>query len=287
MFSNPNLIYGIHSVTPYDRTTRQPISFLRVLGEASLNLNAEFEELKGGSNMYSWDAEPKEITSEFSFTCKEYPITMMQKLLAGVVTDYTEEVAGEIVDVENVNGDSVYDSSTGIATVAVSTAADLKEGEYVVKATAANKVSVYAMSNVNFDRGSALEINDSMEVGTDFSIVQSSGTIIAGLGVTLTGGSGTIGFETDDTFRFRVRRPLVSGVKMIVGSSNSSFSEFGCIVAGQKKSDGSLTYLDIYKCRAAGMPISFKEKAYSEWSLSIKVLYDSVKDAVFEYILNK
>lgn len=284
--TNPNLIFGIHSITPYDRSTRKPISYLRVVGEATLNLTGEFEELKGGSNMYAWDAEPSGITSEFSLTAREYDNDMMTMLLAGVKTEYDSENNGEIVDAENINGDSVY-TSTGIASVTITTAADVKEGEYVVIANSATKVDIYAMSDVDFARGTSLDINDANLIASDITITQSSDVAIPGLGVTLTGGSGTIVMKANDSMRFRIRRPLVKGVKIVVGSAASSFSEFGCIISGQKKSDGSLTFLDIYRCKAAGMPISFKEKGYSEWQLTVKILYDSDKDGIFEYLTSK
>ena len=281
MLSNPNMIYGIHSVTPYDRVTRQPICMLRVLGEASLSLNAEFEELKGGSNMYSWDAEPKEIASEFSFACREYPIPMMEKLLAGIKSEYVPSTLGAIDDFENING-TVISATIGIATIAIVTAADLKEGEYIFVATAPGTVNLYAMTNVDANSGVTLPLSDSMLVDS-YALSTNATVNISPLGLSFTCGSAPL-LKVNDSARFRIRKSNISGVKLIIGSSASSFSEFGCIIAGQKKSDGSLVYADIYKCRAAGMPISFKEKAYSEWSINIKVLYDSEKDGVFEYI---
>jgi len=281
MISNPNLIYGIHSVTPYNRETRQPICLLRVLGEASLNLTGEFEELKGGSNMYAWDAEPKDITSEFSFACKEYPIAMMEKLLAGELTTYTGVASGAIDDWENING-TIISATTGIATISIVTAADVKDGEYIFVAAAPGTISLYAMTNVDAGVGTALSLDDNMLIGS-YALSTSATVNISSLGLRFTCGSAP-SLTINDSARFRLRKDLVSGVKLIVGGSSSSFSEFGAIIAGQKKSDGSLVYLDVYKCRAAGMPIAFKEKAYSEWSLSVKVLYDSEKDGVFEYI---
>ncbi len=286
MLTKPQLLFGIHSVTPYDIETRKPISFLRVLGEASLDLKGEFEELKGGSSMFPFDAEPSNIGTDCSFTAREYPISMMEKLLAGVKTDFAADAAGQVIDLANVKGTSVI-SAGGLASVTVKAAekTDLKTGEYVIEALDANSLALYALSDIGLGDGTKKEIlDDTMKVVASVDITAATGTDVDDFGLTLTGGAGPIAFAPGDTARFRIIRPSVSGVKLIVGQAGSTFSEFGCIISGQRKSDGAMAWLDIYRCRAAGMPISFKEKGYSEWNITLKVLYDSAKNGVFEYI---
>lgn len=290
MLSNPNYIFGIHSVTPYDRVTRKPISFLRVLGEASLALSPSFEELKGGSMMYPWDAEPTEVNPECTFSAREYPFDMMKLLLAGDETELVSEANGDVYDEENVKGTSVLKATTGIASIAPSAGdgGDLKEGEYLLEAIDADSVKIYALTSVDLMRGNRLDfIDDTMAVVATVDITTGAASPVADLGITLTGGSGTIGMTPGDTARFRIRRPIVTGVKLIVGRAASAFQEFGAIMVAQRKSDGAICWLDVYKCRAAGMPISMKEKAYSEWSLNLKILYDSAKDGLFEFIYTR
>ncbi len=286
--SNPVSLFGIHSATLYSRTDRTPIAYLRVLGDASCELKGEFEDLNGGSQMYPWDSEVKSISSEISFTAREYPVAAMNLLLAGSLTSYTAAATGEVIDEANVYGTTVY-SSTGIATVTVTSDDDddLKEGEYVVKAVSATTVDVYAMSDVDFSRGTdgAYE-DDYLKIASAQTITKSGATVLANYGITLTGGGDTIAMTIGDSMRFTVRRPTVTGVKLVIGKASSTFSEFGCILTGQKSSGGAISYLDIYRCKAAGMPLQFKEKGYSEWAITIKALYDSAKDGVFEFIRN-
>jgi len=285
--SNPISLFGIHSATFYDRTDRSPIAYMRVLGDATLELTGETQDLMGGSNMYMWDSEASGISSEVSFTAREYPISAMGLLLAGTVTEYDSETNGEIVDEENVNGTSAY-STSGIGSVAISAVEGEvpKEGEYVAIAATANTVDVYAMSNVDF--GASDFLDDTLKIKSGLSITTSGTTEVPGFGFKFVGGDSTdgIAMTIGDSFKFTVRRPLVTGVKMLVGASDSSFSEFGCILTGQKSGSGAITYVDVYRCKAVGMPINFAEKAYSEWQITLKALYDSTKNGVFSYIRN-
>ncbi len=83
---------------------------------------------------------------------------------------------------------------------------------------------------------------------------------------------------------FWVRRPNVQSYEVEFGQSGAEFPEFGMICYGQKLSDGSTMCVDLYKVKAAGMPISFKEKGWSEWSGSMKTLFDTTKGAVGKLI---
>jgi len=284
--TNPKTLYGIHSATFYNRTDRSPIAFLRVLGDASFELAGETEDLMGGSSMYPWDSEASSINSEISFTAREYPIEAMNLLLAGQISEYASVTAGRIDDIEDVNG-SIY-NDTGVEDVQLSVVEGEtpKEGEYVVVATAAGVVDVYGLSNVDF--GTSDYLDDTLKIATGLVITTSGETEVEGFGFKLVGGDSTdgIGMTIGNSMKFSVRRGAVSGVKMVVGQIGSTFDEFGCILTGQKSGSGAITYLDIYRCKAVGMPINFAEKAYSEWSISLKALYDSTKNGVFEYIRN-
>jgi len=270
-----------------------PVSFLRVLGECSFNLSPEFVDLNGGSSMYPWDSEVGNIGSELSLTAREYPMSVMEMALAGTKTALTSEADGEVRDIANVKGTTAY-SSVGLSDVEVTDdtgtdgTADLKEGEYVVVFTAATKVDVYALSNANFSRGTSKEyLDDTLKIATNLTISTGAETLVPGFGLSLVGGSGTIGGTVGDSLRFTVRRPLVSGFKLVVGESGSAFQEYGVLLSGQVQGDGSLSYIDMYRVKAAGMPIAFNEKAYSEWSVTLKALYDSDRDGVFQFVHNR
>ena len=53
----PRHFFGVHSVSPYNRTTGMFYGILQVLGGSSLDLAGELVELRGGSSRYSWAAE--------------------------------------------------------------------------------------------------------------------------------------------------------------------------------------------------------------------------------------
>jgi hypothetical protein len=289
--TNPKTIFGVHSLTVYDRNTRIPEAFLRVLGTCEIALTPEMVSLRGGSNRFPWDSEVASIGSEFSLTAREYPMKFMELALSGDTTEYDDETSGEIIFLENVKGTSCYHASSGIASIDFISlkTADLKEGEYVIEVTdaAADKVDVYCLSNANFSRGETGEyLDDDLKIAEDLVVTSASTTDITDYGIKITGGSGTIDMTLGDTLRFAVRRNGKTGFSMVVGRSGSSFEKKGLLLTGQVAGDDSLTYIDIYKAQIAGMPVSFAEGAYSEWSITITLEYSSTKDGVYTIVRN-
>ncbi|MBN1534554.1 MAG: hypothetical protein JXA20_17910 [Spirochaetes bacterium] len=276
--------FGVHSVCLYDRDTSLPLAYLRVIGECSVSFEAEFADLMGGSQMYAWDSEVSKIGSDIKFTAREYDAGTMELLMGGSLTENAAEASGAIDGLANVYGTSVYNVSTGITAVSVTSgdSTDLKEGKYVIKATAAKTATVYCLSDVDFAHGTdgAFE-DDTLSIG-DIDLSSGDDTL-DDYGLTFEVGSGTTAFVTNDTAEFYVRKPNASSVELVFGQSGAEFTKCGVIIAGQKSSDGSITYLELYNCLAAGMPISFNEKAWSEWSVTIKSLYDSSRDAIGKF----
>jgi hypothetical protein len=117
--SNPRGQFGIHSVCLFSRDTGLPLSYLRVIGKCEINFEADFSDLTGGSQMYPFDTEVTKIGSDISFTAREYDPGTMELLMGGALTENGAEATGAIDGFANVNGTSVYDASTGIATVTV------------------------------------------------------------------------------------------------------------------------------------------------------------------------
>jgi hypothetical protein len=71
--SNPRIVFGIHSVTPYSRSTGLPYGILKVLNSANLSLEADNEKLYAGSNPFPWASEPKVVNTEFAMKVKASP----------------------------------------------------------------------------------------------------------------------------------------------------------------------------------------------------------------------
>lgn len=279
--TDPKIFRGIGGITVYNRDDRVPIVNLRVLSEASLNFKPEYEELKIGGKV--WDSEVKESSVELSYTVSEYPKKHLEVLSAATASDHTVTASGEIALLENVNGDSVYKATTGIASVSIGTVTDLKEGEYVVKAVSATTVDVYALSDVSFGDGTdGAVIDDTMVIAQGLSITQSSETAIPKFGISLVGGSGTIAMTVGDTCHFTVRRASSTGYTLKVGSQLDSFGEYGVLLIPRKKGT-SYRFIDVFRCQIAGLPISLKD-GYSEAQITVKALYDSAKDGYFRIV---
>ena len=68
--SNPRIVFGVHSVSPYSRTTGEFYGILKVLGGSSLSLSGELLKLNGGSRKYPWAVEDGLITAEMTLKVK-------------------------------------------------------------------------------------------------------------------------------------------------------------------------------------------------------------------------
>jgi hypothetical protein len=271
--------FGVHSVTLYNRTTKVPIAIAKVIGECTVNLEAELVDLMGGSNQYIWDTEVGTINSEISMTLREYEGSLMEVFLGGTLTENAAEATGAIDYQENVVGSSILDGSNGITVeLTAGDSADLKEGLYVIKATAPAAATVYCMSDVDFQNGTdTTYTSDDLDV---FTINVAAGDDVqASWGLTF-GKNGTPAFTTDDTAEFYIRKPNTGSIELEFGQSGAEFTEVGVILFGQKLSDGTITSLELFKVKAAGMPISFNEKAWSEASVNLKAIYDSSENAI-------
>jgi hypothetical protein len=273
--------FGVHSLCLFDPDTSLKLSYLQVLGEFTMNFEAEWAELEGGSNLYVWDAEVSKINSDMNLVCREYDGATMALFMGGSHTDGSAESTGSTSGFANVKGTSVYDVSTGLTAVSVTTSdeGDLKEGKYVVKATGTDTAELYCLTDVDFQRGTdaVFEDNTLKIDDLDFS---GGDAVSADFGLTFEVGSGATNFTTNDTAAFYVRKPNSSYSIVTFGQKGAEFSSVGVYVAGQRQSDGSIFTMELPRCRVAGMPIAFTEKAWSEWNVTIKALYDSTTNSV-------
>lgn len=278
--SQPVSLFGVHSLCLYNRTTKLPISYLRVLGDCNLDFTAEKEDLLGGSNLYPWDTEVTSINSALSVTAREYKGTAMELLLGGSLTENVAEASGAIADYVNVVNATVKDPTNGISSVDVKAGdeADLKEGKYIIVATAATVVSIYGTSDVDFKRGTDLTFtNDDLLIEASISVATT--VDIEELGITLTV-TGTPSMVAGDSAEFYIRKQNTGSIDLVFGQSGAEFQEVGVLLASQKATNGQISFIELYKVKGYGMPINFAEKAFSEWSIEMTALYDSVKDSV-------
>lgn len=282
--SDPRVIFGIHSFSPYRRSDAKAYGIVRVLKDSSLSLQGELIGLNGGSNPYEWAVETGKITAEMSLKFSEYPDFGFELFLGKAVTVNAAETSGNVSTLTNVKGTSVV-AATGIASVSAlsGSEADLKFSKYVVVVVTSTTVNVYGYSDVDFTRGSDGSFQDDnlKLLASNLTITTTTDTNVPNHGVKLTGGAGTIGMTVGDTATFEVRPINAGSITATIGSPTDVTPEFGAIVVAQKRGDGSMFELDAFKCRSVGLPLGFQEKAFSEADAKAKLLYDSAKGGVF------
>lgn len=279
--SNPRIIYGVHSLSPYSRTDKLPYGILKVIGSASIALSSDQELLYAGSNKFPWAAEGKTISTEFTAKVKAYPDFLFSLFLGATVTSNTAEAGGSTTTLTNFKGTSIKSASNGISGVAVipsTGAANLKFGKYVVKATGAAAVKIYKLSDIDKRGTSDTYVDDTLEVATIATVAVGSNDVAA-LGLRFTG-IGTMAFVAGDTATFEVRSPNTASTDIIVGQAGTSLPNFGCILLAQKRATGEMFEIDAPNCVGAGLPMSFEEQAFSQPELKMTMLYDSAEDKV-------
>lgn len=283
--SPPRILYGVHSISPYRPESGEPYGMARVIGQFSTNFSGELQELRGGSAKFPWAVEESSVAGELSISFKEYA-SWMFTLFLGATPVETGAAGGSVSGFENAKGSSVKASATGIAAVSVipsTGAANLKFTRYVIKVASSTTVDIYALSDVDFSRGTGVEhIDDSLKVAAAQTVASETDTDIASLGIRLEGGDGSIGMTIGDTAVFEVLPPSLKSMEAVIGARGQTFPEFGCLAVGQKRGSGEMVEIDIYRCKGAGLPLSFQENSWSEAETAATALYDSARNGVYK-----
>lgn len=284
--SSPRIVFGIHSLSPYSRADKTPYGILKVIGSSSISLQASVEQLYGGSSKFAWAAESKTISSDLSAKVKAYPGFLFSQFLGGTVVDNSAEASGSASALANFKGTSVFKSTTGIASVAVKSGSELvvKFSKFMAIATDATHVDVYAFSDIDFARATALSYqNDALKItATPLVITTATAVDIPNTGLQLTGGSGTIAMVAGDTAYFS-SRPINSGSSdIVIGASTTALPAFGSVILAQKRATAEMFEIEAFNCIPSGMPIPLNEFAFSETDLKVTLVYDAPNDAVFK-----
>lgn len=287
--SNPRAVFGVHSLAPYDRSTREYKGILKVLGSSNLSLEGELISLNGGSAKYPWAVEDGLITAELELTFREYPDFMIELLLGKAPTANAAEANGSVTSISNAKG-TVVDATTGIASVGIETGqeGDLKFSHYVVKVVTSTTVDVYASSDIDHARGDDLEYQDDLlKITTSpLTVPSTGGTVsIPNSGLELTGGSGTVDFTTagavGDTAVFSSRPKNTGSMDVIIGAASDSFPEWGAVLVAQKRGSDEMFEIDLFRVKAVGLPIGFTENEFSEASVTAQAFQDTARGGVF------
>ena len=280
--SNPGALYGVHDVRFYDYLTGETLSHLRVLGDVNPEFSAEMERLMGGSQMYPWETRVKEFKSTLKITAREYSGSTMKLLLGGELTEYSADENGDVLDIKNINGNSLVNEAAGISQIVVNPSYkdNLKEGWYLLKAVSNNSINIYGFSDVNLGRGTKAKfLDDEGRINEEPITIGNSDNSINKLGIKIISGSGTTNFVLGDTARFYVQKPHGYAYEVRIGQKSLDFKKVGVVIAGQLN-NGEVTYMHFFKCQAAGMNTPFTEKGYAQYEITIEPEYDTLEDAV-------
>lgn len=282
--SNPRSLFGLHSVSPYSRTDGTFYGILKVLKSSNLSMSASNVELRGGSQKFPWAVETGEIKAEVDLKVAEYPDFLFTLFLGQAPTSVTAPAAGAVSAPANKQGTSIV-SATGIASLAITTAADAKFAKFVIKAADTTHVDVYMSTDVDGARGTAASYQDDFLkiTATPIALPGAGGTVaIPGIGVTITCGASAAALVAGDTATFELLPAFNKHTDVTVGSASSVYPEFGMIAMAQRTGDKRMFEVDIFRCKGAGLPMPFAPNAWNELDIKLGVFYDSTKDAVYK-----
>lgn len=282
--------YGLHSFSAINRTSKQLYGsdttgkgIIKVLKSAALNTNMTLNELTGGSYAGAVATERGASNFELSIKLAEYPSWLFA--LAGyVVTSAAAEASGAVTTPANQFGTSVFSATTGIASSSITTEADIKAGRYLIVAVSTTTVDVYAVTDIDFKgNGTSLDYqNNALKItASALTITTTTAVAVPGIGISLTGGSGTIGMTVGDVASFEIRKANL-GSEVITMPASPVPVEFEAVLYKQKQSDGDMQAIVCPRCIFSAFPLPGDEKAFSESDITIKVLLDEVNDKFFD-----
>lgn len=280
--SDPRIIYGVHSVSPYSRTTGSFYGIAKVLQGSSFALNGEQAKLMGGSQKFPWAIEEVSISSELSIKVSQYEDWMFELFLGKAPTAAGADTSGTISTATNKTGSSII-AAAGLLTPTVLTAskANLKFGKYVIKATGAAAFDLFISTDVDFNRGTDESYDsDLLLVASVSGVATGANSDVASLGLRFTGGASVTAFVTGDTAVFEVLPLSTKSMYVVIGGASDTFPEFGAMLYSKQRSNGEMFEIDVYRLKATGLPIGMDMGAFSQAELKAEAFYDSTQNGV-------
>ena len=284
--NTPITQFGIHQATIEDRTTKDRLT-LKVVGGGQFNPSQSAVPLNGGSQPFAWDVEHSYSEGTIDLEIKQYDTSVLKyfaPFLADSLTEDTNgDAAGATADFANLSGTTVFDATTGIASVAIKSGATPKFGSYILKAADATTIDIYADNDLD---GAAMQ-DDNLKItsvaltvpGTDGTVDEST------IGITITGGSGTVAFNAGDMARVTIKPINNYNYQYLVGQVGQVFQEFSLTIFSEKISNNKYRALHLPRVKASGTPISFNEKDWSTFTANLTVMYDSSLDYAAKQIV--
>ncbi len=278
------VVYGFHSFTAINRSTGLPYGTAKIVESGNFSTSRDQSKLFGGSNPYPWAVEDVTSEAEISFKAKQVEDWMFEVFHGKAPTTVTTPATGGAVSaVANKYGTSAV-AATGIASVSVKTGseADLKFTKYVIKVASATTLRVYAMSDVDFNRGTDKSfVDNTMEItSAALTLVMGADVDIPGFGLKITGGASAIGMTTGHTATFEVHPPFDKKTEVSIGAAADVFPEFAAHMVAQKRSNGEMFEIEAFKCKGSGLPLGMQEKEFMMPEMKCVAFWDDVLDLV-------
>ena len=137
-------------------------------------------------------------------------------------------------------------------------------------------------SDIAFGNGTDIDFeDDDLKItASALTITASTAVEIPNTGLELTGGSGVIALVTDDTAYAQAASAHGGVSEITIGKTTSSFPEHGIVALSAKRADNSLFEIDMLKCVGGGFPLALEETVFAIPELTIKLLFDSVQNAI-------
>lgn len=272
--------FGVKYLIPYNRVTKQPYGVFRVIGSVEFANEIEMVPLEGGHSPAPWAVEEGQPSVSITATLREYPDFSFGLLENATITTAVAEASGSVTAIANQSGSSVVSATTGIAGIAVKEAKkeNLPFGRLIFKATDTTKVTVYLVGEGDFDL-----VNG--QVVAETVVPSSGGTVdLDDIGITITGGSGSVAFVVGDTAISTVR-PVNTGSSKVSIGNDTNTTEFGLLCVMPKQgSTGKSSYIDVFRVKASGMPWNANSREWSEWTMNGMVLVDTATSKTHEII---
>jgi hypothetical protein len=148
----------------------------------------------------------------------------------------------------------------------------------------ATTVDVFLASDVDITRGTDGEYQtDALKINASpITITAATAVDIPNFGLELTGDAGAIAMTVDDTADFYARPINTGSLDATFGASTDLFPEFGAICMSQKRGNEEMFEVELFRCKAIGLPLPLAEKAFAEPEVTAQAFFDSSKNGVFK-----
>jgi hypothetical protein len=273
--------FGIHSATFKDLQDPTYWGIAKIIGSAEADLKQELIPLEGGSSIVPWSAAPGRASGEITLPIRQYDKQILRFLkpwIAGSeVENASGEAAGSVTTIANAKGTSTVEATTGIASVAVGTAASLKPGNYKVVVTGTATVDIYVDTDV---AGGVEYQNSDLKINNASITIPGSSATVEYQGIEFTGGSGTIALVTGDIATFTVNPISSYLLDSYFGKTGACLREFELTIYSECV-NGRIRMVKYPRCVAsASTPLTLMENEWASMEATIQVLQPSSVDYV-------